>query len=99
MGVCNTKIACFAAIRTVVFSVGAETDSFESLAITTIAVAFAIFLRFVALRAQECGSHVFFSLTRSPGRAHYPQPPNMKRNPAATHPITIGHVRESEQVA
>jgi hypothetical protein len=62
------NFACFPAIRTVIFSVGAKPDTVESLAIATVAVAGALLFRFVALRTQDYGFHLYFSLAQ-PRRA------------------------------
>jgi hypothetical protein len=56
------NVACFPAIGTVIFSIGAEADPFEPLAVATVAIASAVPLGFIALHAQRCGSH-FFTLT------------------------------------
>src|SRR5579864_141704 len=57
------NVACFPAIGTVIFSISAQADPFEPLAVTAVAVADALPLWFVALHAQRYGSHDFFILT------------------------------------
>src|SRR5690242_7540196 len=53
------NVACFAAIGTVIFSISAQANPFEPLAVTAVAVAGALPLWFVALHAQRYSSHRF----------------------------------------
>jgi hypothetical protein len=65
IGVCQADFARFPAIWTVVFSVGAEADTFKSLAIATVAIARALSFRLVALHAQHNGFHICFPLAKT----------------------------------
>ena len=55
------NVARLPAIRTIEFSVEAHADPLKSLAVTTIAVACALPLWFVALHAQGYGFHDFLT--------------------------------------